>query len=702
MDPKLFLIERIVLSGLSEDSVAALGLKPFHPHEAPQYGVADSRMGFAIPYFDRHGQATGYHRLRFKTVADNAPKYLQPASSLPYIYFPPNLDGGSWAEYLDHEHLLRPITITEGELKAAKATQEKVATIALGGVWSFRGVVEGLLPDLEAIEWKGRQVELVFDSDLADNRHVQRALFELATRLIERGAKVCRVDLPSPGGEKVGLDDYLRDHGVDAYRALAREPASALHAKLMEYGQRYAVLRRKGAYHMIDLTHDDPESTAVSITEWANRGPCSLDKITVTHADGSTKPISPAKMYTQWPQRMDLDGTSYAPGRERIFDSYLNTWKGWGLEPWPDEVKPEEVRAWLELLELVFDGDADKVRWFQQWLAYPLQNPGAKMNLAFVMWGPKGVGKSSIADIMSKIYGEANVASPNQHGLASRFNGWVTKQFVIADDKASGGSSDSRDIAALVRNFVTADMVDHERKGHDIVRVKCHANMFVTSNHIAAIKIEQDERRFAVHRITNEKRENDFYHVELCPSYIWGYDQDRNEVELDGARRVFRWLRDFEMDGFNPHASAPSMWEHDLDDAVSATSDDLTRWLLDDVAPEPELMFAARNAGECELATPDQVQQWFSEDDTAPARARITFVNKTLFENPKIAVECCSRLPGRTKQKRRVQMTDKRGKTKLYRVWAFKNHEKWAKAEAEEVREHWESYFGPVEKGAEL
>nr|WP_228007220.1 DUF3854 domain-containing protein [Cyanobium sp. LEGE 06143] len=131
------------------------------------------------------------------------------------------------------------LDITEGEKKADAACAHGFDTIGLSGVDCFRDNRcnrDELLPELEAIDWKGRTVRIVYDSDVAHKPNVQAAMRRLAFALTRRGAEVLVVTIPceipdGPGNPtprrwKNGLDDFLQRHGSEAYRiarSLARE-----------------------------------------------------------------------------------------------------------------------------------------------------------------------------------------------------------------------------------------------------------------------------------------------------------------------------------------------------------------------------------------------------------------------------------------------------------------------------------------------
>lgn len=128
----------------------------------------------------------------------------------------------------------RPLIITEGVRKADAAVSKGLCAIALLGVWNWRGTNEQggkvALPEWENVALNGRQVYIVFDSDVMAKDSVHLALVRLKAFLESRHARVRVVYLPSAeGGSKVGLDDYLASgHSVDSLLTLAtdqlREP----------------------------------------------------------------------------------------------------------------------------------------------------------------------------------------------------------------------------------------------------------------------------------------------------------------------------------------------------------------------------------------------------------------------------------------------------------------------------------------------
>ena len=226
--------ELIEGSGLTEETILRAGIhSETNAHRIrallnwPKM-AARAASGIVFPFVDYQGNPAGYFRFKPDTprkdrTSGKAIKYESPRDVPNRVYYPPDT-----IPALDDAPV--PLLITEGEKKSLKADQEGFRCIGLVGVfaWKAKGC-EQLLPELDLIQWKGRSVFVVFDSDAATNESVADAETRLAAQLVNRGANVRVVRLPSgPNGEKVGLDDYLLAFGANGLHQLlnSAEPPS--------------------------------------------------------------------------------------------------------------------------------------------------------------------------------------------------------------------------------------------------------------------------------------------------------------------------------------------------------------------------------------------------------------------------------------------------------------------------------------------
>jgi hypothetical protein len=122
-----------------------------------------------------------------------------------------------------------PIWITEGIPKGDSLASRGACAVSLLGVWNFKGKNEfdgvAILTDLDSIAWNGRDARIVFDSDVMQKPGVRKALVRLTEILQRRKASVSAVYLPNgKNGEKVGVDDFFRDHTLQDLENLVNAP----------------------------------------------------------------------------------------------------------------------------------------------------------------------------------------------------------------------------------------------------------------------------------------------------------------------------------------------------------------------------------------------------------------------------------------------------------------------------------------------
>lgn len=196
-----------VESGISPDVIAARGYRTItDPADLPDIFAPVQRLtGLLIPGYTP-GRIAWAGRLRPDVPRRNDKrkpiKYEQPAGEALHLDVNP----------LSIDILLSvdvPIAFVEGEKKADALLSAGLHTVSLPGVYGefTRG---GVNPEIDQIAFKGRQVYVIFDSDVATKREVHTAERRLARILRSRGALVTVIRIPpTTDGKKQGADDYL-------------------------------------------------------------------------------------------------------------------------------------------------------------------------------------------------------------------------------------------------------------------------------------------------------------------------------------------------------------------------------------------------------------------------------------------------------------------------------------------------------------
>ncbi len=281
---------------------------------------------------------------------------------------------------------------------------------------------------------------------------------------------------------------------------------------------------------------------------------------------GKPKDLTHAEAWLSSPDRRKFDDLVFLPGKPDIHEGCVNLWRGWGTEPQAGDITP-----WNQLLDHLFNGDAEMRRWFECWAAHPIQNPGDKMNTAVVFWSSQqGVGKTLIGETIGLIYGEhfKTISATELHGS---FNGWARDcQFVLGEENSS---ADHRADSNKLKHLITGSTVFVNEKYQPAMVMANRVNFIFTSNHPDAFHLEAHDRRFFVWSITAPKMADEFY-----KSFVKWRDSG-------GAAALMHYFLQLDLTGFNPKASAPLT--ESKREMIHISRSEVERWIyetLDDDA----------------------------------------------------------------------------------------------------------------------
>jgi hypothetical protein len=622
-----------------------------------------ARVGILIPYFEPSGAVIpGYCRVRYLEGPSGfdaltaSPKYVQPADTPPRAYFPPFI---RWEEVLPTSE---PLLLTEGELKAACAAKHGFYAIGLGGVyaWKSKRLGTSFLPELARVSWKERPVYIVFDSDIHWKPPVRLALTALADELLARGARPYQVVLPTLASGKTGLDDFIVARGPGALETLFETSSEYAPSRaLWSLSNDVAWVKDPGV--VIKLRNGQRMSYQSFLQgHYANRW---LD-VAITGADGDVKlrRRSLAKEWFTWEHRAELERIAYLPGRPRITGGgAYNLWRGWGAVPRRGAIGP-----WLRLTRHLFDGDGDKLRWFERWCAIQLQRPGIKLYSAVLVWGRhQGTGKSLVGYTLGRIFGE-NFKEIHTEDLYSRYNDWAAStQFVLGDEVGSSSSiaHDRRLAGDVIKRLITRETVRVNQKYLPVFELDDAINYLFTSNHPDAFYIEPGDRRFFVHEVTATPLTDEFYSE---------YDRWYRGA---GAAHLFDHLLRVDLGDFN--ARAPAFASDDKEEMILLSASDVDAWLMQ-LREQPYEVLET-------LGVTDPSDLWSAEQLLIlydPAGQRRMTVNGFARSLKKNGFE-------KVGGSRKTVIT----RDGLKRLYAIANQPRWVRAKPAECSDHYHKHF---------
>ncbi len=252
--------------------------------------------------------------------------------------------------------------------------------------------------------------------------------------------------------------------------------------------------------------------------------------------------------YSRWmehPRRvvMDQDNIVFDPTQQADPESTINTFTGIPLVP-DDMAKAEryaKCKGIFELLCHLCNENQEATDWVIRWLAYPLQNVGAKLDTALLFHSDvQGSGKSLFfGQVMTTIYGRyASVLG--QHQLESQYTDWRSRLLYAVFEEVLS-RTEKHNQMGTIKHMITGTTQRIERKFVSGWEEANHMNAVFLSNEIQPFPLEPSDRRFLV-----------VWPRKTLPPEL----QARVSYELDhgGPAAFYQMLLDYDLDDFSQHS----------------------------------------------------------------------------------------------------------------------------------------------------
>ena len=115
--------------------------------------------------------------------------------------------------------------------------------------------------------------------------------------------------------------------------------------------------------------------------------------------------------------------------------------------------------------------------------------------------GNQGIGKGVLGEIMCLLVGEKNFHTSDTRLITKDFNKqFKNKRIVFCDEIQILKTEHVNKFKALIN-----DMIEIEGKGENAVEAKNYASIYIASNNFDSIRLTDDDRRFSIIELTDEK-----------------------------------------------------------------------------------------------------------------------------------------------------------------------------------------------------
>ena len=262
--------------------------------------------------------------------------------------------------------------------------------------------------------------------------------------------------------------------------------------------------------------------------------------------------------------------------KERVYESddlisYFNTYEPptWMVNEYGQYKEVERVDEMPELFNRFFDhlsdGKKAEYNYIIKWLANAIQDRNYCVLAAI---GAPGIGKGVLGNIMLGLVGLSNYTKTDNKLMEKHFNDQLkNKRIVFCDEINIKKTNHMNKFKDLVN-----DKVEIESKGKDAKLNTNYASIYIASNNLDSLYIPENDRRFSVVDLTNNRLDskftvkeieelNNIKNIEEFAKYLYYYEVDKAEM-----LKVHRSQR--------------------FEDIKLATLSDAQEWFLEDYAVE--------------------------------------------------------------------------------------------------------------------
>jgi len=262
--------------------------------------------------------------------------------------------------------------------------------------------------------------------------------------------------------------------------------------------------------------------------------------------------------------------------RQRVYEgddliSYFNNYEPptWMVDEYGQYKEVERVDKMPELFHRFFthlsNGKESEYDYIIKWLANAIQDRNFCVLAAI---GAPGIGKGVLGNIMLGLVGLSNFTKTDNKLISKDFNAQIrNKRLVFCDEINIKKTNHMNKFKDLVN-----DKIEIEGKGKDAKLDDNYASIYVASNNLDSLYIPENDRRFSVVELTNNRLDSNFTVKEI---------EELNEIE--NIEELAKYLYHLEIDKaemLKVHRSKR------LEDIKLSTLSDAQEWFLEDYAIE--------------------------------------------------------------------------------------------------------------------
>jgi hypothetical protein len=255
--------------------------------------------------------------------------------------------------------------------------------------------------------------------------------------------------------------------------------------------------------------------------------------------------------WLEHPKRRTLKGVIFDPIRPKEWNEYLNLWNGFAEVPKKGSWKHTRKHIW----KILSNSNAEKFKYFIKWLAWTVQNPHERAEVAVIFVGKKGAGKGFIFTQFVQIFGQHGMAISDKSRLTGKFTAhFRSLSFLFADEIYHPGE---KEVEGRIKAIITEPYLDTEAKMFNAVQSKNRLHIAMATNNEWVISAGDDERRYYINKVEDvyTRAKSDQLTIKKYFTRLWG------EMNNGGRAAMLFDLLKYDLKGWHPRNDIPQTTE---------------------------------------------------------------------------------------------------------------------------------------------
>lgn len=179
-----------------------------------------------------------------------------------------------------------------------------------------------------------------------------------------------------------------------------------------------------------------------------------------------------------------------------------------------DEVDMRIVNVFKNhIFEIWADSNETNYKYIMSWIAQIIKTPHRKTEVALLLQGGMGTGKTLPCDFLYNwVFGKnLSLTASGLQSMTQRFNGSVMGKVFAKVDELSVISDSFNAAFDKMKSLITDRNIQIEKKGLEHIEIDNYINMILTTNHRHTVKLERDDRRYACFCVSEKHKQDDDY-----------------------------------------------------------------------------------------------------------------------------------------------------------------------------------------------